>query len=279
MAKLIGAHLSICKGIDNIQKEMDSIGAKCCAVFLKNQKRFASTPLKFKTITNFKKNIVFPELIIPHGSYLINLGNPKKIKESYDCLIDDLKRCNELGIKYYNLHPGSDVTKMGKDCLDHIIKYLNKALKDVPSVCILLENMAGQGNVVCHKFEDLRYIISKIENNERIGVCLDTCHMFGAGYDIRTSLKFQEIMNEFNKLIGFQYLKAVHLNDSKEPLGSKKDRHESIGNGKIGLEAFRFIMNSPIFEDIPMILETPDVSKYPEEIKLLYSLEKSNIIN
>lgn len=279
MVKLIGAHLSIGKGIDNIQNEMDLIGAKCCAVFLKNQKRFASTPFKSQTIMNFKKNIIYPELIVPHGSFLINLGNPEKIKGSYDCLIDDLKRCSELGIKYYNLHPGSDVKKMGKICLDHIIKYLNKALEEVPDVIILLENMAGQGNVVCYKFEDLGYIINKINNKERIGVCLDTCHMFGAGYDIRTSFKFQEVMNEFDKIVGLKYLKAMHLNDSKESLGSRKDRHESIGRGKIGIEAFKFLMNSSIFENIPMILEIPDVSKYEEEIKLLYSLEKCTFLN
>lgn len=275
MVKLIGAHLSIRKGIDQIQKNMEMIGAKCCAMFLKNQKRYVSAPLKKEVIEKFKKNILFPEHVVPHGSYLINLGNPEKILNSYECLIDDLNRCRDLGIKFYNLHPGSDVTKMGKSCLDYIADQLNKAIKEVPSVVILLENMAGQGNCVCYKFEDIAYIINKIEDKTRIGVCFDTCHAFGAGYDIRTKEKFKKVMKTFDDVIGCSFLKAVHLNDSKEPLGSRKDRHEQIGKGKIGIEAFEFIMNSDIFENIPMILETPNEEDYAEEIKLLISLIKN----
>lgn len=272
MAKLIGAHLSIAKGIYKIQGEMDRIGAKCCAVFLKNQKRYISSPYKEGDIEKFHKEVIHPKLIVPHGSYLINLGNPEKINQSYECLIDDLKRCVSLGIGLYNLHPGSDVTKMGKRCLEHIAEYLNKALDEVQGVTILLENMAGQGNVVCRKFEDLSTIISLIKDKTRIGVCLDTCHMFGAGYDIRTRDKFDSVMKDFDEIVGLEYLKAVHLNDSKEPLGSRKDRHECIGKGLIGLEAFKFIMNSDIFEEIPMVLETPEIELYEEEIRLLYSL-------
>ncbi|KAK6090899.1 hypothetical protein P3W45_000144 [Vairimorpha bombi] len=274
MAKLVGAHLSISKGIDKIQKEMESIGAKCCAIFLKNQKRYSSTPLTERVITGFKKNVLMPDLIVPHGSYLINLGNPEKIENSYLCFIDDLNRCNDLGIKFYNMHPGSDVTKMGKKCLDYIAQQLNKALEEVPNVIILLENMAGQGSVVCHKFEDLKYIIDQINLKERIGVCLDTCHMFAAGYDIRTEEKFEKVMRHFDEVIGFKFLRAVHLNDSKEGLGSRKDRHEHIGRGKIGIEAFKFIMNSDIFENIPLILETPSVDVYANEIEMLGLLEK-----
>ncbi|KAF9762366.1 putative endonuclease 4 [Nosema granulosis] len=272
MAKLIGAHLSISKGIYKIQAEMERIGAKCCAMFLKNQKRYLASPYKTEDIKKFHKEVVQPDLIVPHGSYLINLGNPEKITQSYDCFIDDLKRCGSLGIGLYNIHPGSDVTKMGQKCLEHIAEYLNKAIEEVPGITILLENMAGQGNVVCSKFEQIATIISLIEDKTRIGVCLDTCHMFGAGYDIRTRDKFEKVMEEFDRTIGLNYLKAVHLNDSKEPLGSRKDRHECIGKGLIGLEAFKFIMNSKIFEDVPMILETPEVDLYEEEIRLLYSL-------
>lgn len=273
MAKLLGAHLSISKGIDKIQKQMESIGAKCCAIFLKNQKRYVSAPLNEKVVLGFKKTVLMPDLIVPHGSYLINLGNPEKIEESYLCLIDDLNRCKRLGIKFYNMHPGSDVTKMSKKCLDYIAIQLNKALKEVSDVIILLENMAGQGNVVCHKFEDLGYIIDKIEFKERIGVCLDTCHMFAAGYDIRTVEKFEKVMKHFDEVIGFKFLRAVHINDSKEELGSRKDRHEHIGKGKIGIEAFKYIMNSKIFENIPLILETPDSDLYLKEIEMLSLLE------
>ncbi|WUR02186.1 endonuclease [Vairimorpha necatrix] len=274
MVKLIGAHLSIQKGIDQLQNSMEMIDAKCCAMFLKNQKRFTSAPLKLEVIKNFKKNILIPEHIVPHGSYLINLGNPEKITNSYSCLIDDLQRCESLGIKYYNLHPGSDVTKMGKACLDFISEQLNKAMEEVPNVVILLENMAGQGNCVCSKFEEIKHIIDKVKDKKRIGVCFDTCHAFAAGYDIRTKEKFQNVMNHFDEVVGLFYLKAVHLNDSKSALGSRKDRHEQIGKGEIKLEAFEFIMNSEIFENIPMILETPDENEYAKEIKLLESLIK-----
>lgn len=272
MVKLVGAHLSINRGIEKIEKGMRMIGARCCGIFLKNQKRYASTPLKEAAIRAFKEKVSNPELIVPHGSYLINLGNPEKIEQNYECLIDDLKRCNILGIPQYNLHPGSDVKNLGKKCLDQIVEYLNMAVKEVPHVRILLENMAGQGKMVCSKFEDFRYIIERIDNKERIGVCLDTCHLFSAGYDIRTGEKFELIMKDFDDIVGLKYLKAMHLNDSKTELGSRRDRHESIGKGKVGLDAFRFIMNSKYFDDIPMILETPNIDLYKEEIELLYSL-------
>ncbi|EOB11857.1 endonuclease 4 [Nosema bombycis CQ1] len=275
MAKILGAHLSISKGIYKIQKEMDKIGAKCCAMFLKNQKRYEASPYKSEDILKFHKETVNPKLIVPHGSFLINLGNAEKIEQSYKCFIDDLKRCASLGIGLYNIHPGSDVNKMGSKCLDLIAEYLNKAIEEVPGVIILLENMAGQGNVVCSKFEEISTIISKIKDKTRIGVCLDTCHMFGAGYDIRTKEKFENVMKDFDKVIGLKYLKAVHLNDSKMPLGSKKDRHECIGQGFIGIEAFEFIMNNEIFDDIPMVLETPEIEKYEQEIQLLNSLIKN----
>ncbi|TBU07347.1 endonuclease 4 [Hamiltosporidium magnivora] len=272
--KLVGAHLSVVKGIYTVQEQMDLLGSETCAFFVKNQRRYFSSGMKIEDIEKFKKNIKNSEVLLPHGSYLINLGNPDPdiLEKSVACLRDDLKRCNDLSIKYYNMHPGSDVKKRGIKCLKQIANKINEVIKDIPNVIILLENMAGQGTVVGSKFEELKEIFSNIEDKSRIGVCLDTCHLFGAGYDIRTEEKFRKVMNQFDKIIGLEYLKAMHLNDSKEPLGSKKDRHECIGKGHIGLEAFKFIMNNDIFDNKPLILETPEPEKYGEEIKLLKSL-------
>jgi deoxyribonuclease-4 len=172
----------------------------------------------------------------------------------------------------YNIHPGSDTKGIGKEALELVSVQLNRAMKDVPSVIILLENMAGQGSVCGRTFEELAYIIEHIEDKERIGVTLDTSHLFGAGYDIRTAENFEKIMREFDRIVGLKYLRAMHLNDSKCELDSRKDRHEQIGKGTIGIEAFRYIMNSSYFEDIPMILETPNPLEFGKEIALLRSL-------
>lgn len=271
---LIGAHVSISKGIHNIQLRMDEIGANTCGLFLKNQRQFSSKPLTKAAISQFRNVVKSPELLVPHGSYLINLANPSTIEKSYGCLIDDLQRCQALGIVYYNLHPGADTEKLGDKALKLIAEQINKAHKEVSGVTILLENMAGQGTTCGRTFEELAAIISQVEDKSRIGITLDTCHLFGGGYDIRTEDKFESVMKEFGRVVGLSYLKAMHLNDSKHALNSRKDRHESIGCGLIGLEAFRYIMNSKHFIGLPMILETPDGGRYKEEIDLLYSLIK-----
>lgn len=271
MAKLIGAHLSISKGIHTIQQQMESLGAKTCAIFLKNQRRYSSVPMKKEAIEAFRKHVLCPELLVPHASYLINFGNPDLQEKSMGCLVDDLERCNLLGIKLYNMHPGSDKQNDRAKCLKSISKGINDALDRVPNVVILLENMAGQGNVVGSTFEELKAIIDGVDDKGRIGVCLDTCHLFGAGFDIRTSEKFTNVMRRFDAIVGLGYLRAMHINDSKEPLGSKKDRHESIGKGLIGEDAFKFIMNSEMFDGIPLILETPNPEKYKDEVALLRS--------
>ncbi|KAF7683564.1 putative endonuclease 4 [Astathelohania contejeani] len=273
--RLLGAHLSIAKGLYTLQSQMEAISGTTCAFFLKNQRRYDSKMLSNEEIYKFNTFVTHPEILLPHGSYLINLANPDPIihEKSMNCLEDDLVRCDKLGVSMYNLHPGSDVKKLGKRALEFIAKNINTVLRKVPNVMILLENMAGQGTVVGGCFQDLAHIISIIEDKSRIGVCLDTCHLFGSGYDIRTADKFQRTMDEFDKIVGIKYLKAMHLNDSKEPLGSKKDRHECIGKGHIGIGAFEFIMTNPIFEGIPLILETPNPELYGEEIKLLKDLE------
>ncbi|CAD26065.1 DNA LYASE/ENDONUCLEASE 4 [Encephalitozoon cuniculi GB-M1] len=272
MTKLIGAHLSISKGIHTIQAQMELLGLDTCAIFLKSQRRYLTPPMKQGAAEMFRAHVRHPELIVPHGSYLINFGNPDLVDKSMECLVDDLERCKSLGIGMYNMHPGSSKGKGRAECLRSIGHHVNTALSRVQGVTVLIENMAGQGSVVGSSFEELRDIIGGIEDRERIGVCLDTCHLFGAGFDITTEEKFLEVMERFDRVVGLEFLKAMHINDSKEALGSKKDRHESIGKGMIGEKAFRFIMNSKVFDNIPLILETPDPGKYKEEADFLRSL-------
>lgn len=274
MVKLIGAHLSISKGIHTLQEQMESLGSKTCAMFLKSQRRYSCTPIKEETIKLFKKHVLCPEILVPHGSYLINFGNENLWEKSMACLVDDLQRCNSLGIKMYNMHPGSDQHGDRKRCLRSICENINIALSRVPNVTILIENMAGQKNAVGSTFEELRTVVDGVHDKERIGICLDTCHLFGAGYDIRTDEKFTNVMRIFDEIVGLKYLKAMHINDSKGELGSRKDRHECIGKGLIGKDAFKFIMNSEMFDGIPLILETPDPTKYREELELLRSFVK-----
>ncbi|KAM0671805.1 hypothetical protein OCOL_001247 [Ordospora colligata] len=249
---------------------MDLLELDTCAIFLKNQKRYSSAPLSDTAAQMFHKNIRLPELIVPHSSYLVNLATDSAQK-GMECFIDDLKRCNSLGIKMYNIHPGSSKGGSVQSALANISRNINTALATVPDVIVLIENMAGQGNVLASSFEQIRDIIGAVDDKQRVGVCLDTCHLFGSGFDIRTEERFAEVIKRFDQTVGIQYLKAMHINDSKQPLGSRKDRHESIGKGLIGCDAFRFIMNSNFSDDIPLILETPDQGIYKHEARLLRS--------
>lgn len=273
--KLVGAHLSTSRGISTLQSEMESIKATTCAFFLKNQRRFDSSPLDEKEKNKFLKNTIHPELMLPHGSYLINMANtdPSKSTKMYMCLVDDLRRCQQLGIKLYNVHPGSDVLGNRNKSLEKVVDTINRALKDTENIIVVVENMAGQGSVLCSTFDEINKIVSGVYDKERIGVCLDTCHLFGAGYDIRDRLSFNKTFDDFERIVGFRYLKGMHLNDSKMGLGSKKDRHENLGKGFIGLNAFKMIMKDDRFDNIPLILETPNTNLYGEEIKILRSFE------
>ncbi|OQS54804.1 nfo [Ecytonucleospora hepatopenaei] len=270
MNKKIGAHLSIAKGLGTLQEQMDLLEAEACAIFLKNQRRFAFKSISKKEISEFKK-VNNPKMILPHGSYLINLANDTEGK-MYDLFLDDLIRCDLLGISLYNFHPGFNKVKNMELSIKRIADAINKAHLSTKDVVVCIENMAGQGSVIGSRFEEIREIISQIENKKRIGVVLDTCHLFAAGYDIRTKESFACVMEQFEKIIGLEYLKGLHINDSKTELGSKKDRHEEIGKGKIGLEAFKYLMNSDIFDNMPLILETPNPEIYKDEITLLRSL-------
>ncbi|KAI5190079.1 hypothetical protein NEMIN01_0864 [Nematocida minor] len=272
--KHIGAHLSIQGGINLIFGRIKSIGAQAAGLFLKPQRTFTTKPYTSETIHAFKMANTH-EKLLPHGSYLINLAQPDKEKSdrSYNLFLDELTRCEQLDIPMCNIHPGSNVGKLPVQVACQMIAdNINKAHKVTNTVIVVIENMAGQGNTLGSKFAELKMIIDGVEDKSRIGVCLDTCHLFGTGYNISTKASFKKVMDDFEKTVGIEYLKGMHLNDSKEPLGSRRDRHASIGKDLIGLEAFSYIMNSSIFNGIPMILETPDPERYKEEIELLYSL-------
>ena len=283
-SKRVGAHISAAGGIFNTFSNNSVIDGRAFACFLKSQRKWSSPPLSETDIVKFnEKALEFnfdKQFILPHGSYLINLASPDPDMraKSFDNFIDDLQRCHRFGISLYNFHPGSTVGKCSvSQSIENISESINRAHTLVPDVIVVLETMAGQGNVVGSKFEELRDIIAKVQDKSRIGVCIDTCHIFSAGYDIRSKKAFDKTMDKFESTIGFKYLKGVHLNDSKTGFNEGKDRHENIGKGKIGLNSFRYIMNDPRFDNIPMVLETPaseSESKdvYSEEIKLLYSL-------
>jgi deoxyribonuclease-4 len=278
--KRVGAHVSASGGVENAPLNAQEIGAKAFALFTKNQRRWDSKPLTEKNIVEFKANCVElnfdPKHILPHDGYLINLGHPEEaaLEKSRQAFLDEMNRCEQLGLDYLNFHPGSHLRQISEnECLERIAESLNWVIKQTERVIPVIENTAGQGSNLGFKFEHIADIIERIEDKNRIGVCLDTCHTFTAGYDLRTKEDCQQTFASFEKIVGFQYLKGMHLNDSKPDLGSHVDRHHSLGQGKIGLEAFRYIMNDPRFEEIPLILETINSSIWKEEIELLYSLE------
>jgi deoxyribonuclease-4 len=279
--KFVGAHVSASGGVYNAPKNAAAIGAKAFALFTKNQRRWDAKPLDSKTIDTFKleleKSKILPKHVLPHDSYLINLGHPEPAQreKSFDAFLDEVQRCELLGLDKLNFHPGSHLNKLSQEeCLDLIATNCNKVLDMTKGVSLVIENTAGQGSNLGYKFEHLAYIIDKVEDKSRIGVCLDTCHTFVSGYDLRTKDAYTQTMDTFDKIVGFDYLMGMHLNDSKPPLGSKKDRHHSLGEGEIGWDAFGFIMNDARMDDIPLVLETIDESIWDKEIQALYNLEK-----
>ncbi len=294
MAKFVGAHVSASGGVDNAPLNAMAIGAKAFALFTKNQRQWVAKPLETKTIDAFHANLelsgILPKHILPHDSYLINLGHPEveKLEKSREAFIDELERCRILGLDRLNFHPGSHLVKIPKkdpeymdklmqaelECLDIIAESMNRAIEATKDsgVKLVIENTAGQGSNLGYKFEHLGHIIDKIEDKSRVGICLDTCHTFTGGYDLRTREAYDETMDAFGRIVGFEYLMGMHINDSKPPLGSRVDRHDSLGKGEIGWDAFKFIMNDDRMDDIPLILETIDESIWAEEIKALYAL-------
>lgn len=278
--KKIGAHVSASGGVFNAPKNAKKIGAQSFALFTKNQKRWEAAPLTDEVIEQFRVACLEyeydPEFILPHDSYLINLGHPEteKLEKSRHAFVDELSRCQQLGLSLLNFHPGSTLKQISVDqCLDRIAESINLALEKTAGVTAVIENTAGQGSNVGFQFEHLAHIIDKVEDKSRVGVCIDTCHAFAAGYALNSAEDCSKTFQLFEEIVGFNYLKGMHLNDSKKELGSHVDRHDSLGVGKIGMEAFDFIMNDPRFDNIPLILETPNSDIWSEEIKKLYGLQ------
>ncbi len=276
--KYVGAHVSSSGGVFNAPLNAQKIGAKAFALFTKNQRQWKAKPLDEKTVEKFKENLqkvgISPKHILPHDSYLINLGHPEKEKreKSLNAFIDEVKRCELLGLDKLNFHPGSHLGKISEEeCLNLIAESMNKTLEVTESVTLVIETTAGQGSNLGYRFEHLAYLIDKSIDKKRVGVCIDTCHIFAAGYDIRDKESYEKTMQEFDKIVGFKYLKGMHINDSKSKFSSKVDRHHSIGMGELGEDTFKFIMNDDRLKDIPLILETIDESLWPKEIELLYN--------
>lgn len=262
---LIGAHLSISQGLDDIFRQADEIGCTTVQLFTKSNQQWHAKPLDTDQVALFKKAHAEHDHmpIVAHASYLINIGSadPALEKKSRDALAVELERCEALGIQYLVLHPGAHRNTSVEDCLKRIAHNLLAVLKQVPgSTIILLETMAGQGSTVGSTFEELGTILRLTNNYERIGVCLDTCHVFAAGYDFTTPEGYAALWHAFSKHIGKKHLKVIHMNDSVKPCGSHTDRHCDIGKGEIGLEGFKLIMQDTTLEKIPKILETPKES-------------------
>ncbi|MCA1787689.1 MAG: deoxyribonuclease IV, partial [Desulfobacteraceae bacterium] len=239
--KFIGAHVSISGGAENAPGNATKIGARAFAMFTRNQRRWSSPPLTDQTIARFKKRCkdagFDPKHILPHDSYLINLGHPEQegLEKSRDAFFDEMQRCEQLGLQCLNFHPGSHLNKLSPEqCLDRVARSVDLALEKTTGVMAVIENTAGQGTNLGYRFEHLARIIDQVSDKTRVGVCLDTCHLHGAGYDIRTAAAFDKTMDEFERVVGLRFLKALHLNDSKKDFGSRVDRHESLGRGELG---------------------------------------------
>jgi deoxyribonuclease-4 len=279
--KFVGAHVSAAGGVENAPLNAAAIGARAFALFTKNQRQWVAKPLTAESIAAFKANLkqvgIAPAQVLPHDSYLINLGHPEAepLQKSRAAFLDELQRCAQLGLTLLNFHPGAHLNKCSvEQSLDIVADSINWALAQTEGVTAVIENTAGQGTNLGYTFEHLARIIDGVEEKSRVGVCLDTCHTFTAGYDLRTAEACEATFAEFERIVGFNYLRGMHLNDSKPDLGSRVDRHDSLGKGKLGLECFRYIMNDARFDNIPMVLETIDESLWAEEIALLYAMQQ-----
>jgi len=277
--KYIGAHVSASGGVEFAPVNAHEIGANAFALFTKNQRQWVSKPLTEENIRLFKENCTKynfqTDYILPHDSYLINLGHPEEegLEKSRAAFLDEMQRCEQLGLKLLNFHPGSHLNKISvEDCLALIAESINLTLEKTKGVTAVIENTAGQGSNLGSEFWQLRYIIDRVNDKSRVGICLDTCHTYTAGYDIVND--YDKVFDEFEKEVGFEYLRGMHLNDSKKELGSHVDRHDNIGQGLTGSAFFERLMKDSRFDNMPLILETPDESKWAEEIAWLRSGEK-----
>ena len=279
----VGAHVSTAGGVENAPLNAHQIGATAFALFTKNQRQWKARPLAPEQIEAFKARCAeygySPGQILPHDGYLINLGHPdpEKREKSRAAFLDEMQRCGQLGLDRLNFHPGSHLKEIPEEeCLALIAESINIALDQTEGVTAVIENTAGQGTNLGFRFEQIARIIEQVKDTGRVGVCIDTCHTFAAGYDLRTAEACGETFAEFDRVVGFSFLRGMHLNDSKKGLGSRVDRHHSLGRGELGLEVFRYIMNDARFAGIPLILETIDDSLWPEEIRMLNEMRAAS---
>lgn len=277
---LVGAHVSMAKAISNSIMNANHIGANSFAMFLKNQRKWVSPAMKEEDVKDFQEKLLQHKYdpkrdILPHGSYLINLAqdDQDRQKQAYECFLDDLQRCEQLGIGRYNFHPGSTASCSREKGIANVASCINKAIAETENVKIVVENMAGHGNIIGGPLEELAEIIDQVKDKTRIGVCLDTCHLFAAGHDLRTQESYDALMTRFDEVVGLKYLAGMHLNDSKADLGANKDLHQNIGLGYLGLEAFRCVMNDKRLEGIPLVLETPSEDENKKEDKQIWARE------
>lgn len=278
--KYLGAHVSASGGVESAPINAHEIGANAFALFTKNQRQWVAKPLTAESIKSFKDNCekynFNPKHILPHDSYLINLGHPEEegLQKSRAAFLDEMQRCEQLGLQLLNFHPGSHLSKIDpEECLTRIAESINLVLDKTKGVTAVIENTAGQGTNLGFEFWQLKHIIDRVEDKTRVGVCIDTCHTFTSGYDFLTEADYESVFKSFEEVVGFQYLRAIHLNDSKKALGTRVDRHDSIGKGFIGLDFFQRFMKDARFNDMPIILETPDETLWKEEIALLRTFE------
>ncbi|WP_020611288.1 deoxyribonuclease IV [Sediminispirochaeta bajacaliforniensis] len=275
--KYIGAHVSAAGGVEKAPLHAAEIGAGAFALFTKNQRQWKAKPLDESSVAAFSDHLsqagISPDHVLPHDSYLINLGSPEEEKwqRAFDAFLDEVRRAEQLGLKLLNFHPGSHLKKISEaECIARIAKAMNRAIAETDSLVLVIENTAGQGSNIGYSFEQLGRLVELTENKKRVGVCIDTCHAFAAGYDIRSREAYDHTMAHFDEVVGLSYLRGMHLNDAKSELGSRVDRHAPLGDGNIGIEAFRFLMEDPRLDDIPLILETPEPDRWAQEIKTLY---------
>ncbi len=274
--KFFGAHVSASGGVENAPVNARAIGATAFALFTKNQRQWMARPLAVAEIDAFRRACdeqgYTPAQILPHDSYLINLGHPEAaaLEKSRAAFYDEMKRCEQLGLDRLNFHPGSHLRQITtEESLDRIAESINRALDRTQGVTAVIENTAGQGSNLGFSFYQLRYLIDRVEDKSRVGICIDTCHAFAAGYDLSDAAACEKTFAELDEVVGLNYLRGMHLNDALKPLGSHVDRHAPLGDGLIGWECFRYIARDKRFDGIPLILETPDESRWPAEIEAL----------
>ena len=272
----VGAHVSAAGGVEKAPENAAAIGATAFALFVKNQRQWSAPPIPAHQAERFREALARlgfgAEAILPHDGYLINLGSPdaEGLARSRAAFLDEMRRCEALGLAMLNFHPGSTLGRATEEaCLRRVAESVNRALEATAGVAAVIENTAGQGGTVGRNFEQIAFLVDAVEDKSRVGVCLDTCHLFAAGYDLRTKASLEAVLGDFDRIVGLKHLRAFHVNDSKGALGSRLDRHQCLGEGELGLEPFRLLMQEPRLAGIPKILETTDPDRWPAEIAML----------